>query len=156
VRLRRTWFAGIALAALVLAGTAFTASTGSVRIATIGGQTVKRGTVNNSVSGNVAVTGTAALAGQDAAPAAKPLVADAGDTPFAPVGQPATLLGAGYGGTEPYTFSWSASAARRPRTPSRSSSISPSGERSSTRRRLTRRRASPAPVSRSSSPSTFQ
>ena len=110
MRLRRAWLAGTALAALVLAGTAFTASTASVRITTIGGQTVKKGTVNNAVSGNVAVAGTAALAGQETAPAAKPLVADAGDTPFAPVGQPATLLGAGYGGTEPYTFSWSASA----------------------------------------------
>jgi Subtilase family len=110
VRLRRSWFAGTALAALVLAGTAFTASTGSVTITTIGGQTVKKGTVSNPVSGNVAVAGRAALAGQDAAPAAKPLVADAGDTPYSPVGQPATLLGAGYGGAEPYTFSWSTTA----------------------------------------------
>ena len=108
--LRRMLLAGAALAALVLAGTAFPASTGSVKITTIGGQTVKNGTVSRQISGNVAVAGTAALAGQEAAPAAKPLVADAGDTPFAPVGQPATLLGAGYGGAEPYTFSWSASA----------------------------------------------
>lgn len=110
MNLRRASLAGSALAALVLAGTALTASTGSVKIATIGGQTVKNGTVSQQLSGNVAVTGTAALAGQEAAPAAKPLVADAGDTPFVPVGQPATLLGAGYGGTEPYTFAWSAPA----------------------------------------------
>ena len=110
MKLRRLLYAWAALAALVLAGTAFPASTGSVTVATIGGQTVNNGSVSKPVSGNVAVTGTAALSGQEAAPAAKPLVADAGDTPFAPVGQPATLLGAGYGGAEPYTFSWSASA----------------------------------------------
>ena len=106
---RRMLLAGAALAALVLAGTAFPASSGSVKVTTVGGQTVKNGSVSKQVSGNVAVTGTAALAGQEAAPAAKPLVADAGDTPYSPLGQAATLLGAGYGGAEPYTFSWSAS-----------------------------------------------
>ena len=109
VSLRRMLLAGAALAALVLAGTAFPASSGSVKVTTVGGQTVKNGSVSKQVSGNVAVTGTAALAGQEAAPAAKPLVADAGDTPYSPLGQAATLLGAGYGGAEPYTFSWSTS-----------------------------------------------
>ena len=107
--LRRLLLAGTALAALVLAGTAFPASSGSVKVTTIGGQTVKNGTVSKQLSGNVAVTGTAGLAGQEAAPAPKPLVADAGDTPFAPVGTAATLLGSGFGGTEPYTFAWSTS-----------------------------------------------
>jgi hypothetical protein len=111
VRLRRTWLAGTALAALVLAGTAFTASTASVTITTVGDQTVRNGTVSRQVSGNVPVAGTAALAGaEDIAPQAKPLVADAGDTPFVPVGADATLLGSGFGGAEPYTFAWSSSA----------------------------------------------
>src|SRR5687767_6603186 len=36
-----------------------------------------------------------------------PLVADAGDSPFVAIGKPATLMGMGSGGAEPYTFAWS-------------------------------------------------
>ncbi|MBD0328729.1 MAG: S8 family serine peptidase [Thermoleophilia bacterium] len=113
-RLRSLRFVSVALGALVLCGTALTATSASVTIDTVGGQTVSGGKVKNPVSGAVTVAGRAgAIGGGDTSstePAAKPLVADAGDSAFVAAGQPATLLGAGYGGAEPYTFSWSTSA----------------------------------------------
>src|SRR3712207_6579810 len=92
-----------AIVALALSGTALTASTASISIDTVGGHKVVDGRVKEALSGNVAVAGRSGLASQDA-PAAKPLVADAGDSPFAPAGEPATLLGAGFGGSAPYSF----------------------------------------------------
>jgi hypothetical protein len=105
----------VALGALVLTGSALTAPGASVTIDTVGGQTVKKGKVTQPLSGSVTVAGRSGLgldsgSGGEAAPASKPLVADAGDSAFAAAGSPATLLGSGYGGAEPYTFSWSTSA----------------------------------------------
>jgi hypothetical protein len=100
----------VAILTLVFAAVAFTASFGSITIDSVGGQSVVRGEVKTPLSGDVLVNGTAVRALQDADPAARPLVADAGDTPYSPLGKPATLLGAGYGGAEPYMFSWTTSA----------------------------------------------
>lgn len=102
----RITLAAISLLALAVAGTAFTASTATVAIGTVGGQKVVNGRVAKPITGTVEVTGTAGLA-QTGAPAAKPLVADAGDTPFVAAGEAATLLGSGFGGAAPYTFAWS-------------------------------------------------
>ena len=104
VKLRRFRFPLVGMAALVLVGTALTATPASVTVDTIGGQQVVRGQVSKQVTGNVTVTGRSALAGSDSQ--AKPLVADAGDSSFTPVGSTSTLLGAGFGGAEPYTFAW--------------------------------------------------
>jgi hypothetical protein len=53
--------------------------------------------------------GDFAGAGQPTAPS-KPLVADAGDSSFVSAGTPAYLVGAGFGGVEPYQFHWTATA----------------------------------------------
>jgi hypothetical protein len=58
----------------------------------------------------VEVTGSADLDAPE--PAARPLVADAGDSPLPGSDGIATLLGAGFGGVEPYTFSWSSPVAK--------------------------------------------
>jgi len=105
--LYRRAFAAGAILALVLTSVAV-AATATLSIDSVGGQSVDRGRVKSPVSGAVEVTGRASL--EDAAPPASettPLVADAGDSPFVATGDPATLLGMGYGGTEPYTFAWS-------------------------------------------------
>ncbi len=99
-------------ALLFTAGVVFAAGAG-VTIQSVGGQAVRSdGSVARAVSGQVAVTGTAqSAAGQRApAPARKPLVADAGDSSFVSVGTPAYLVGAGFGGVAPYSFSWSTTA----------------------------------------------
>jgi hypothetical protein len=108
VKLSRFRFPLVGLAALALVGTALTATSASVTIDTVGGQKVVSGQVSKQVSGNVSVAGRASLAGS--ATQSKPLVADAGDSAFTPVGEPATLLGSGFGGSEPYRFAWSTSA----------------------------------------------
>jgi hypothetical protein len=87
------------------------AATATLSIDSVDGQSVDRGRVRTPVSGAVEVSGGASL--QDAAPPADettPLVADAGDSPFVAIGDPATLLGTGFGGAEPYTFAWSSDA----------------------------------------------
>ncbi|HWG55699.1 MAG TPA: S8 family serine peptidase [Gaiellaceae bacterium] len=107
-------FTRVALAiavALALVGTALAATSASITITSVAGQPVVKGSVQHPVSGTVDVRGTAALATADEeTPAARPLVADAGDTPFVATGESATLLGAGFGGAEPYTFAWSATS----------------------------------------------
>jgi hypothetical protein len=87
------------------------AATATLSIDSVDGQSVDRGRVRTPVSGAVEVSGGASL--EDAAPPADettPLVADAGDSPFVAIGDPATLLGMGFGGAEPYTFAWSSDA----------------------------------------------
>ncbi|HVL52959.1 MAG TPA: S8 family serine peptidase, partial [Vitreimonas sp.] len=87
------------------------AATATLSIDSVGGQSVDKGKVQQPLSGAVAVNGRASL--DDAAPPVSettPLVADAGDSPFVAEGAPATLMGMAFGGTEPYTFAWSADA----------------------------------------------
>src|SRR6185369_2642146 len=98
--------AAAAVAVLMLAGPTL-AATPSIAITSVGGQSASGGSVKDPVSGTVTVNGTSAGSG-GGAPAPKPLVADAGDSSFVKVGQPALLVGAGFGGVEPYTFAWSA------------------------------------------------
>ncbi|HKY52839.1 MAG TPA: hypothetical protein VJM08_00980, partial [Anaerolineales bacterium] len=81
----------------------------TLTIDTVGSKTVANGEVKGTLKGNVLVQGTAipSTAGPTPPPQPKPLVADAGDSGFAAAGNRITLLGAGYGGKEPYTFAWS-------------------------------------------------
>ena len=109
MKARRLSLAVLGLAALALTGTALSFTPGSVTIDSVGGQAVSNGQVKQPLSGAVTATGTASLAQADA-PAAAPLVADAGDSLFVATGEIATLLGAGFGGTAPYSFAWSSSA----------------------------------------------
>ncbi|HZN13810.1 MAG TPA: S8 family serine peptidase [Acidimicrobiales bacterium] len=97
------------LAAITLAATTVSAAGPSIAVSTVGGQAVQNGSIANPVSGTVNVTGTTSPNGATT-PAAKPLVADAGDSSFVKIGQPALLVGAGFGGVEPYTFAWTAAA----------------------------------------------
>src|SRR5918992_310019 len=100
----------VCLALLVPAST-FAADPASISITSVDGQPVSRGTVRRPISGNVQVTGTASLSGSGAGQAAtSPLVADAGDSSFVKIGQPAYLVGAGFGGDAPYSFAWSTTA----------------------------------------------
>jgi len=103
-----------AVVTVVLSATLVLAASPSIQVDTVGGQTVTRGAVKQPLSGTVEVRGRASLGGDAAGPppaeATTPLVADAGDSPFVASGQRATLLGAGFGGSEPYTFAWSAEA----------------------------------------------
>ena len=84
----------------------------SVSVGSVGGSTVRDGQVNGSLSGTVPVTGAATTAdGTTTEPAQPaPLLSDAGDSPFVRSGDEGALLGAGYGGTEPYTFAWTSEA----------------------------------------------
>jgi len=98
--------AALVAALFLLAGQAL-AATPAVSITSVGGQAVNGGTVKDPLSGTVTVKGTSAGSGGATAPGPKPLVADAGDSPFVASGQKAMLLGAAWGGTRPYTFHWS-------------------------------------------------
>ena len=104
---RRTLRALLAatFAAVVVTGPSL-AATPSIAISSVGGQSVVNGSVREPLSGNVTVTGTTSPTGGGAT-ATQPLVADAGDSPFVSSGQKAALLGAAWGGTRPYAFSWS-------------------------------------------------
>lgn len=96
---------------LALPVTALAATTSQVDVVSVGDQQVRNGKVTKPVTGAVDVRGTAsASAPADEAPA--PLVADAGDSSFVRAGAEAPLLGAGFGGTEPYTFRWAAEAGK--------------------------------------------
>jgi hypothetical protein len=98
--------AAVSLALAPVAAAAPDAATASIAISSVDGQGVRNGKVAKPVSGTVPVTGTASPSGSgtDEKPAA--LVADAGDSSFTQVGDQAPLLGAGFGGQEPYTFAW--------------------------------------------------
>ncbi|MEJ7795665.1 MAG: S8 family serine peptidase [Nocardioides sp.] len=93
--------------ALVLP-TAVVASASQIDVVSVGGQEVRNGKVTKPVSGQVDVRGTSLASAPDST--ADPLVADAGDSSYVKSGERAALLGAGYGGTEPYSFSWSSPA----------------------------------------------
>ncbi|HZI97554.1 MAG TPA: S8 family serine peptidase [Actinomycetales bacterium] len=96
-------------AAIAVPPTAGAATPSGITVETVGGQDVRDGRVARPVSGAVDVTGSA-TPGEPDVPAADPLVADAGDSPFTRSGDLAPLLGSGFGGTEPYTFAWTADA----------------------------------------------
>src|SRR5688572_26014354 len=102
-RLRGLRFIPIALGALVLTGSALTAPGATGTIDTVGGQGVSGGKVKQPLSGEITVAGRAGVAGggETTPPGARPLVADAGDSAFVAAGSAATLLGSGFGGTEP-------------------------------------------------------
>jgi hypothetical protein len=85
------------------------AGTASLTIDSVGGKRVSNGAVKGTLSGKVLVQGAAVPGGTTTTTTPRPLVADAGDSSFAPTGNAVTLLGAGFGGAEPYTFSWTAS-----------------------------------------------
>lgn len=88
------------------AAAAAPAGASDVTIEQVGGQPVRDGAVRQPLGGVVDVSGTASTgAGGDAE--TRELVADAGDSSFVRSGEPAPLLGAGFGGQEPYTFAWS-------------------------------------------------
>ena len=87
------------------------AGTASITIDSVGGRKIVNGQVAGTLFGKTLVQGVAipgAAAPEPDQPAA--LVADAGDSGFAPSGSGITLLGSGYGGSAPYSFSWTASA----------------------------------------------
>ena len=87
------------------------AATPAITIDSVGGQAVRDGAIKDPLSGTVEVRGSATLgAPAGGPPAASPLVADAGDSPFVPAGSKATLIGAGWGGQEPYAYAWTTSA----------------------------------------------
>jgi hypothetical protein len=99
-----------AVAAVFLLAGQTLAATPAVAITSVGGQAVSGGAIKDPLSGTVTVNGTSASSGGPGTPAPKPLVADAGDSSFVKLGQPALLVGAGFGGVEPYRFAWTASA----------------------------------------------
>ncbi|MBA2718381.1 MAG: S8 family serine peptidase [Chloroflexi bacterium] len=101
----------LALSLVVITQTVAAAAP-AVSVTSVGGQAVKNGAVKDPLSGSVEVRGSATLgtSGGSTAPATTPLVADAGDSSFVKIGQPAYLVGTGFGGVEPYSFAWTASA----------------------------------------------
>ena len=89
------------------------AAGGSLTVDSVGGQSVENGKVKKPLSGQVQVTGRAAIdggGGGDGGTTVASLTADAGDSPFVDAGTPATLIGAAFGGEEPYSWAWTASA----------------------------------------------
>jgi hypothetical protein len=98
----------LALSLLFIAQTV-AGATAAISVTSVGGQAVKSGAVKDPLSGSVNVRGSATLGTSGSgggAVASTPLVADAGDSSFVKIGQPAYLVGAGFGGVEPYTFAW--------------------------------------------------
>ena len=123
--------AATVLIAGLVGGPAF-AGTASITIDSVGGKKISSGEVKGTLSGKVLVQGAAipANAAPTPAPAAKPLAADAGDSTFSATNAWSTLLGAGYGGVEPYTFAWTATAgtidgANAPTAQLRTAGVSP-------------------------------
>lgn len=94
---------------LALPVTALAATTSQIEVDSVGDQQVRNGKVAQPVTGEVDVRGTASPSAP-AEEAAAPLVADAGDSSFVRAGTEAPLLGAGFGGTEPYSFRWTSGA----------------------------------------------
>lgn len=88
------------------------ASTSSLTVTEVDGLAVENGAVRGQLRGDVPVSGTASRGtpAEPQPPAPSPLVADAGDSAFVAAGERAALLGAGFGGTEPYTFAWTTAA----------------------------------------------
>ena len=103
-------FAAGAVALLLIASTVAAAAP-AISVSSVGGQAVTNGQVKDPLSGTVEVRGTASLGTTGGGtPAGPPLTADAGDSPFVPAGSKATLIGTGWGGTEPYTYAWTSQA----------------------------------------------
>jgi hypothetical protein len=95
------------LLVLILAVSPAGAAEPRLTIDSVGGKQVVNGTIQGTLSGKALVQGTAIPEGVDQPPPqARPLVADAGDSGFALAGERLTLLGAGFGGKEPYHFAW--------------------------------------------------
>ena len=107
--LRLRTLAAIAIAT-VFTASAVAAATPAISVGSVDGQTVRHGSVRDSLRGRVEVAGTATLGAGGASDVAAPLVADAGDSPFVQSGSMATLIGTGWGGQEPYAYAWSAAA----------------------------------------------
>lgn len=111
--MNRNFFTRGVIAAVLVALVAgpVRAEASALTVQSVGGQPVEGDRLRDKLSGVVDVAGTAVLGGGGGGttPSA-PLVADAGGSPRAEEGDPATLLGAGYGGRAPYTFRWTASA----------------------------------------------
>ena len=125
--LRRSAAAALAVLVVSTSGV-LAASPSAVTVTTVGGKTVSSGAVAGTLSGPVTVRGSATVGTTGAtSPAPKPLVADAGDSAFVAIGQPAWLLGTGYGGVEPYTFAWSAGAGHIDGTSSPTASFDTTG-----------------------------
>jgi hypothetical protein len=102
--------AAFALTTAVVA-TPSVAGTASISIDSVGGRKIANGEVKGTLFGKTLVQGVAIPgAAAPSEPVARPLVADAGDSPYVAAGSTATLLGAGFGGAEPYAFSWTTSA----------------------------------------------
>jgi hypothetical protein len=103
---------GASVLAALLVGTTVAAAAPAISVSSVGGQVPRNGAVKDPLSGTVEVRGTgdAGSTGQGSAPAQAPLIADAGDSPFVPTGSNATLIGAGWGGSEPYAYAWSTEA----------------------------------------------
>lgn len=98
------------LVSVVMASGPAIAGTAIIEIDQVGGRNVRDAEVKGTLRGKTLVEGVA-VPGSAAptAPVARPLVADAGDSGFAAAGTAVTLLGTGYGGTEPYSFAWTVS-----------------------------------------------
>lgn len=110
LRIAAARVAATALVISILSGPSL-AATASIEIDRVGGKRVVAGEVRGSLSGRVLVQGSAVPgAAAPTGSVAKPLVADAGDSAYAAAGAPVTLLGAGFGGAEPYSFSWTSTA----------------------------------------------
>ncbi len=114
----RTALAAAVAAAFVLPAAvpaqAATATPASLAVTEVDGVAVTDGAVRGALRGDVPVSGTATRGtpAESQAPAPQRLVADAGDSAFVAVGERAPLLGAGFGGTEPYTFAWTTGAGK--------------------------------------------
>ena len=109
MRFRSVRAAGAAVLAIVLSAGLVAGASPSIQITSVDGQTPRRGEIPRPVSGTIEVRGTGEPGGDPAAPpAAQPLVADAGDSPFVPSGAKTTLIGAAWGGKEPYRWAWTA------------------------------------------------
>ena len=99
------------LLGLVLPVSTLLAAEATLSITSVGGKSVTNGQVNGALSGAVTAEGKASLSdGTGTQPVIAPLVADAGDSPFVQPGDPATLIGTGFGGSEPYGFAWTSTA----------------------------------------------
>jgi hypothetical protein len=76
----------IAATSAILIASSVLGASPSITISTVGGQAVSGGAVKDPLSGTVTVNGTSAATGAGA-DAARPLVADAGDSPFVASGK---------------------------------------------------------------------
>src|SRR5258706_6179738 len=76
------------VAALLLVTGPILAATPSIAVTSVGGQSASGGSVKDPLSGTVTVAGTSAGSSGSGGQAVKPLLADAGDSPFVKIGPP--------------------------------------------------------------------